>query len=187
MTKQDYVLGSHNTMSYLRPRRWWMRAVAWVARCQRADYREQWRKGVRLFDLRIGYGSDGVARFRHGLVEYKGADVEEVLRFVAVNGGGVVRLILEESVNDNSEWQEECFREDCRAWAKRYPTIRWMGGRRKRDWAKVVDLAEPTLTQWCGSMQKPWWGKVCPWLWHKLYGDKMPEELGIGYVLKDFI
>ena len=38
------IKGSHNTMSYLTPRKWWMRLVAPWARCQSKTIDEQWQR-----------------------------------------------------------------------------------------------------------------------------------------------
>ena len=59
MTNNNYILGAHNSLTYLRPKKWWMVPFHWMARCQGVDYKEQYEKyGVRLFDLRIWFSDD---------------------------------------------------------------------------------------------------------------------------------
>ena len=65
------ILGSHNSWSYLPPRRWWMRPIAFMAKCQRVDIRTQYeRYGVRCFDLRVRFNKYGLGIVAHGIVEY---------------------------------------------------------------------------------------------------------------------
>ena len=72
-SKHDYILGSHNTMSYLTPRNWFYKLIAFTARCQSKSIQEQYEKyGVRLFDLRFRFNKKGEIYFAHGTVEYKG-------------------------------------------------------------------------------------------------------------------
>ena len=47
------ILGSHNSWSFLPPKKWWQKALAFTARCQRKDIQEQYELGVRCFDLRL--------------------------------------------------------------------------------------------------------------------------------------
>lgn len=65
------IKGSHNTMSYLPVRQWWLRPFRAWGRCQRLNLRDQWKAGVRHFDLRIKFDDDGTARFGHGLLTYR--------------------------------------------------------------------------------------------------------------------
>lgn len=65
------IIGTHNSMSYLRPAKWWMRPLKIWAQCQSIDFRAQLYYGVRYFDLRIRFKPDtGMPYFCHGLMEY---------------------------------------------------------------------------------------------------------------------
>lgn len=67
------IRGSHNTLSYLPVRRWWMRPLAVFARCQERTLEEQIGRGCRYFDLRVREVDDGLWVPAHGLVEYDGS------------------------------------------------------------------------------------------------------------------
>ena len=42
--------GSHNTMTYLKPSKWYLYPFIFVAKCQSIDYKKQFNCGVRWFD-----------------------------------------------------------------------------------------------------------------------------------------
>lgn len=63
------MLGSHNSLTYLRPRKWWQVPFHFMARCQGVNYMEQYEKyGVRLFDLRVWLDDNLNMEVRHGLM-----------------------------------------------------------------------------------------------------------------------
>ena len=65
------ILGSHNTWSYLKPRKWWQKLLRFTAQCQREDLTMQYvRHDVRCFDLRLRFDDNGNAQIVHGLIEY---------------------------------------------------------------------------------------------------------------------
>ena len=64
-SKHDYILGSHNTMSYLTPRNWFYKLIAFTAKCQSKSIQEQYEKyDVRLFDLRFRFNKKGSRIFK---------------------------------------------------------------------------------------------------------------------------
>lgn len=71
------MLGSHNSATYLNPRKWWMKPFSWMAKCQNNTILNQIQLGATVFDFRIrlkGYiDPDNLinnVRIVHGLVEY---------------------------------------------------------------------------------------------------------------------
>lgn len=67
------MIGSHNSMSYLPVRQWYLKPFGWMARCQSKDIDDQFSLcDVRLFDLRIRFDKKGNLVFAHGPVEFKG-------------------------------------------------------------------------------------------------------------------
>lgn len=71
------MLGSHNSATYLNPRKWWMKPFSWMAKCQNNTILNQIQLGATVFDFRIrlkGYiNPDNLinnVRIVHGLVEY---------------------------------------------------------------------------------------------------------------------
>ena len=65
------MLGSHNSLSYLPCRKWWMYLINWAAKCQSKTLIEQFHDGAKYFDFRVRF-KDGKPVIAHGLIEYKG-------------------------------------------------------------------------------------------------------------------
>lgn len=99
------MIGTHNTMSYLPPKRWWMRPLRVFARCQRKSLAEQIAAGVRVFDLRV-YRDNGYWCFAHGLVKFKGATLYTTLDLIPDDS--VVRVILERCHDDSIAFRDLC-------------------------------------------------------------------------------
>lgn len=67
----EKILGAHNANTYLEPRKWWMRLINFTSKCQKLTINDQFKHGVRYFDLRIRYDKKfGMFINCHGLVEY---------------------------------------------------------------------------------------------------------------------
>ena len=66
------MLGSHNSLTYLPCRKWWMYLINWAAKCQSKTLSEQYHSGVKYFDIRVRFDKKGKPVIAHGLVEYKG-------------------------------------------------------------------------------------------------------------------
>lgn len=66
------MLGSHNSLTYLPCRKWWMYLINWAAKCQSKNLTEQYHSGVRYFDIRVRFDKKDRPVIAHGLVEYKG-------------------------------------------------------------------------------------------------------------------
>ena len=114
------MIGSHNSMSYLPVRQWYLKPFGWMARCQSKTLGEQLiTYGVRLFDFRVRFDVCGNLVFAHGPVQFKG-DVEQYLSSLALEcfrqniSTVYVRIILESNKPMwNQEWQEEHFKYFC--------------------------------------------------------------------------
>ena len=65
------MLGSHNSLTYLPCRKWWMYLINWAAKCQSKTLNTQFHNGAKYFDFRIRF-KDGKPVIAHGLIEYKG-------------------------------------------------------------------------------------------------------------------
>lgn len=63
------MIGSHNTMTYLKASRWWARPFARFWRCQDETIENQIRYGAYLLDIRVRQDSRGRWRFCHGIVD----------------------------------------------------------------------------------------------------------------------
>lgn len=183
-------LGTHNSMSYLKPKKWYMYLFRFMAKCQRVDIEEQYKLGARMFDLRIHYNKDGVPEFKHGAMVFKG-DVEETIRCLnSKRARTYVRLILEVKDNKDLARQETLFRRDCSIWYLRYRKIVFFCGRRKFDWKEVFNFGtpEPVINQLISSMTWKIYDDWYPWLYARIMNKKnLSTYNSKDWLLIDFI
>lgn len=134
------LLGSHNSLTYLTPKKWFMKPFHFLAKCQSFDYVRQYEEfGIRLFDLRIWFNEDGEIEVRHGLFAFdiglKG--ISDFLSFLNKKGDCYLRVILEEdNVNKNYSYvrkSEIKFLMFCERLEGAYKHIKFFGGNRKYD------------------------------------------------------
>lgn len=129
------MLGSHNTFSYLKPKRPLLRPFAFMARCQRVSVEEQLKLGVGLIDVRLCV-EEGELRFCHGLMSYEGNPQEILERlFTSLSERKqviAVRVILE---RDCDKAGKALFREFCSWLEVKFPDQKFFDGRLKSDWS----------------------------------------------------
>lgn len=180
------IIGTHNSMTYLRPRNWWMRVVEKWAKCQDRDLQEQMEVG-NCFDLRVFY-KRGKWNFAHGLCEYTSRDIFEVLNELKEHAGNkalFVRIILEKG-DDMST----AFTGLCKQLEDTYPTINFFGGNRKSDWAKLYtfkcDFLDTDVHQFVSSMMGV--SKLTtPRSYAKEHNQENYTKAGSGVNLYDFL
>ena len=192
------ILGSHNSMTYLKSHSIFMNIFKFCWRCQTSDIDTQLLRGVRCFDIRIRLKNSSWV-FAHGRSTLKATtqngldDLLDHLNKYAVQISSkiYVRLILEESKEDLE--QEAAFVEKVKEIDNKYaPNLIFFEFTRKFDWKVLVDtgvhIKEPE--QFVGSM-KSWYGKIWPWLYWKINNNedkKAFENLGEGDIaLFDFV
>lgn len=101
------IIGSHNSWSYLPPKKWWMKLIAFTARCQSDNIVEQYTyDGVRCFDLRVRF-KDNKPIVAHGIIEYdiNEKDLFESLEYLNLKGDVFVRILHE--VRTKKQYTEE--------------------------------------------------------------------------------
>ena len=131
------MLGSHNSLTYLKPKKWWMRPFRFMARCQGVSYEEQYEKyGVRVFDLRVWF-TDGLdVEVRHGVMLFKTTNifVRNFLDYLSDKGDCHLRVILEEDniikKDKKASRKENYFKTFCEVLEDVYPNIHFFGGNR---------------------------------------------------------
>lgn len=166
------ILGSHNSWSFLRPAKWWMRLYAFTARCQSVDIRTQYvRYGVRCFDLRVRIPS-GKPQLVHGKVVYKGSPDAD-LAFLNDCGDCSVRLVLDTRTIGPYVEQRDYFRAYCHTLTVIYPNIRFWCFRNLYDWRQEVSSPEPSCEERYASVRPPriiddW----LPWLYARLHNHR---------------
>lgn len=142
----EWIKGSHNTMSYLKVRQWWLKPFKAWGCCQKRDIQAQWDCGTRYFDFRIKFDKDGSAMFGHGLITYDcEKSAEDILSWIisksVENENVYIRIILEE------KGKEAIFE-------------KWL---EKNDLIKKMDDAK--VGYWIGT-KTPWvtWQKNMGWV-----------------------
>ena len=171
------ILGSHNSWSYLPVRRWWMRPLAFMARCQRVDIRTQYYMGVRCFDLRIRYVK-WKRQVAHGIVSYDITEEQLIkdLEFLDAKQDCMVRVLHETRTHRQHTRSLPFFQSTCYTNSSRFPNIRWWCGRNLVDWTKDYDFGDdPTYDEQYASVSckwLAWW----PWLYARLRNRKIRER-----------
>lgn len=190
------MIGSHNSWSYLKPTKWWMRLFAFTAKCQTYDIKTQYNDyGVRMFDLRIRFDEDGSPIICHGLMEYKYdiTDLYSDLNWLDSQEDVTIRYLLELRGNycNTEEWQREQFIKFYENAKFLYRKLNWAEGRDLPDFDRLIfDIPEVNIVEKYSSVCPPkiiddWW----PWLYAKLHNKKNKEKYKNDncYLLIDYV
>ena len=193
------ILGSHNTMSFLRPKYFWLRPFRFMARCQNKHLISQYYLGARLFDMRLVFDKHGKPHFAHGLMTYK-TDTDRFVPAVfswlndMADGDTIwVRVINERNKNKDK------FISYCKRLQHDYPCVKFFGGINKKDWKQIYDFGygSPTFVDKYASQNNDifgrgtgWhWDDIWPWIYARLHNKKWIEKFAKapGYLMIDFI
>ena len=169
------IIGSHNSLSYLCPKKWWMHFIAFTAMCQRENISRQfWFHNVRCFDIHIRYDKEGNMLFVHGPVVYRFTTEEFVEWLEWFNQRKKkdveIRLILDVRTKwamEHYDYQRARFATACKALETRYPNIKFWCGRMVKGWKVAYDFDyTPTCEELYGSVMKhKWLWAWFPWLY----------------------
>ena len=202
-------LGSHNTMTYLKPQ-WWVRPFSFMAKCQNRSLKSQIQCGAELFDLRVVF-EDGVPHFAHGVAIYRELDVYSticmlelysMIHFHETGEYFYVRII-----NEHNEHFKEFVR-FCREIEHDFPHLRFFGGNNKKDWRtlyffkndlRVIDKYASCNHDRCkkdghkeiehknntGSILDDLCPRIYAWLFNKKWRNEYRGEN--VYLMQDFI
>lgn len=194
---EQIVYGSHNTMTYLPIKNWWMFPGLLIARCQNHNIEEQFKKGARVFDLRIYFNTKSKQwEFAHGLIDFKSKEtlywvVWRIAQLKKTTQDDVyVRIILEKWT---SESQCRYFSDVCAAYELKYPKLKFIGGNRKGDWKKLytfkTDVPDNLNNQWVSSMAEDarWYEKAFPFLYAHRMNKKNKLRMKEKLNLFDFV
>lgn len=189
------LLGSHNSWSFLPPKKWWQRALAFTARCQRLNIKEQYNAGVRCFDLRLRF-KDGTMYVVHNSFVYCDfLDIIKDLEWLDKKGDVVIRVVHDvRKGKDYTKMAVSKFRFIC-TWLPLYLwTIKFWCGRNLYDYTIDYDFDyKPECIERYASVCSPnliddWW----PWIyakrknremrWHYPIDDNDQEILLLDYI-----
>lgn len=145
----SYFLGSHNTWSYRKPLKLWMRPFHFIGKCQSKTIKQQYNDyGVKLFDLRMRWHDD-LWYIAHGsmifdiTVAEAMADLELLYhdeRSWNANPGKVYVRVLLEYNGDVSAGIKEKFKTRCAQLVTDYPQFTFLCGKLKSTWETLYDF-----------------------------------------------
>lgn len=193
------MIGTHNSLTYLPVKHWWMKPFNFIAKCQNKDILRQLSNGVQIFDFRCRPSRKNPLAFvfAHGSMVYQLSVLEffEILDALNRNTGTIYVRIMYESAfldkyRDTAE-QENSFYVLCGIVQNMYKNITFFGGRRKYDWKLLYDFKteEPEFRDAYSSVEckwLSWW----PWLYAKYINHKINKAEYINSndnILIDFI
>lgn len=133
------LIGSNNSLTYLRPSSWRSRVFKWFGECQSSTYIQQYEYcGVRLFDLRLYADEHCHIIVRNRNFRYSIFSLYEILSYFNKKGDVTVRISFEATLSDlinDSEYSriEEKFVQICKIIESIYPNINYFGGYRSYD------------------------------------------------------
>lgn len=194
------IIGTHNSMTYLRPAHWYGWFMIPFARCQRKTIVQQWEAGARVFDLRVKFDRYGHSYFAHGLYDcsahFSLADAVILIGQLHLYSKEevYVRLILEDTKAEN--YQAEYFRIICELMEEEYKQhkhIHFFGGNRKGDWKKLYvfkgDVPDSLNNQWVSSMMDDarWYERFLPFAYAWRCNKRNKENVKQKFNLFDFI
>lgn len=189
------IIGTHNSMTFLRPAKWYGWFMIPFARCQKKTIIQQWEAGARVFDLRVKFDRYGNSHFAHGLydcdVNYNLFDVLQLIKLYYSYNDVYIRLILEDTKAEN--YQAEFFRKACKRCEERFPSIHFFGGNRKGDWKKLYtfkgDVPDSLNNQWVSSMMEDarWYEKFLPFAYARRSNKRNEGNVKPKFNLFDFL
>lgn len=64
------MIASHNSFTFLEPTKWWLKPFAFLWKCQDKTLEQQYKAGVRYFDVRVFLNKEGEWQICHGVAEF---------------------------------------------------------------------------------------------------------------------
>lgn len=177
------IIASHNTMSYLKPRHWWMKLFSFIYKCQDKTIRQQLLEGVRDFDIRIAVDDDFNYCFAHGIVKFRSTSTDNIVSiFRLLNGKSYteripinVRLIFEEPYHTKlTEEKTKRFIYLIYDLLNSYKYINLYEFRRKYDWKNLTPEFNRNVDyeQFISSMNGKWYNSWLPRIFAKRYNKE---------------
>ena len=191
--ENNYLLQSHNSWSYIRPKKWWLRPFHFMTKCQNKSIVNQFYEyDVRAFDLRVRFKEYGVPVVAHGFFVFDIEFGDLIKDLIFLNSKKcIVRIIHEvRSKSQYTEQSVERFRAFCSQMQNNFPDITFYGGRNLYNWEVDYDFGyEPSETSYYSSVRKPYliddW---FPWLYARLQNKKvLKKKIDADILAIDFV
>lgn len=154
------IIGSHNSWSYLPVKQWWMKPLAFTAKCQSLTIKEQYNLGVRCFDLRIKFDKNEFVSIAHGKIEYKysGFDIAKDLDWLNNQSEQVYIRILHE-VRNKKEYTTksiDLFVDQIISYQCYFTNLKFWCGRNLYNWKEDYEFPyKPTCEEKYSSVCSP--------------------------------
>lgn len=191
-------IASHNTLSYRSPLQWWLKPLAFIGRCQSKPIHQQFKEGVRVFDLRIRQEKTGSLVIAHNAFVYVSGinAITALLEWLDTEAKYTkekvyVRLLHEVRNDEQLRYSPiGTFQWFCERVVFDYPHITFFGGQRTMDWQQ--DYSFNTNIEYIerhASVRWPKWLHWWPWLYAKMYNGcnrRMMKDKDI-IVFTDFL
>lgn len=145
------LIGSNNTLAYLRPSSWWSRIFKWFGRNQEIPYDVQYTYyGIRLFDFRLKVDKGGHILFMN--------EIYEMLDFFESRGDAWVRITLDAKKEDIRA--EKKFKEVCKIIDSIYQEIKFYGGYRLCDKTPIYEFDWERKKMMMEVVSPPEWSRL---------------------------
>lgn len=157
-----------------------MRLINFTAKCQNLSIADQFREGVRAFDLRVRFEEKSLV-IVHNLFEYEGYLFHILNCFGRLNkcvektGESVMVRIIHDcrTKRQYDSSSSECFRDFCEQIEKSYPNISFFGGNcfytGKTEYAFRNSFSQESAY---ASGQPPLIDDLWPWLYAKNHNEE---------------
>lgn len=165
------TIASHNTFTYRKPQ-WWCLPLFWMSKCQSRDYKEQYKRGARYFDIRLKI-HNGKVMFGHTICSFNADDLNEILLWMRENAYGI-RVTLEgyKTAEDREQFLEICSKIEEMG-------INAFGGySRKDNWAVIYSFKKPVpyVIDGYSTGDEFIFDDWFPWLWDKIHRKGIVER-----------
>lgn len=187
------VIGSHNSWSYLKPKQWWLRPFAFVARCQNIDIRTQYFfYKVQCFDLRICFDKHKNLQLCHGNMKYKYSEEQlyKDLNFLNNRCNQCYIRVLYDVRSKKQYKDSDLFKERCKELEQKFPNLIFWCGRNLYNWNVDYEFKyKPTCIEKYSSVCPPkYLDDWFPWIYAKLNNKKIrKKEFDSEILLIDFV
>ena len=182
------IIGSHNTMTYQKPLKWYYKPFMWMVRCQNKDIYTQYKDyNVRVFDIRV-YKYKNTWYTKHGKVILVPYNIYTLLDDINKFKDCTVQLVLEISKENKDE--ENDFIQLCAEVKNLYPNIQFVGGVRKYDWKCLYDFGNmlSIIGKFSSSPKNPKFFGLFPKLYALLFNKKFYKEpINEDCLMLDFV
>mgnify|MGYP004649792769 CR=1 FL=1 len=147
-------LASHNSLSFVKPRKWWEKLINFTSKCQSYDIETQYEYGVRLFDIRIRRAmfepdSYYCAKSAHGLITYD-VRIVDVLRYLdtlSTKEDPIYVYLSLENKKCEKDRDYVWFKNAFNLYEEMFPNLIFCGGYVKYPWHKIIDCENPFICQ----------------------------------------